>query len=255
MDHFSFNYAPILESSNSVVSEPNAPQPQPPPLPPPIPNNLNTLPSSPPTQSTLTTSALQSSGCILSVNELAPVTSSAIVSPIVSISYSNSLGRNSNASDYNNAHFYNNTNINNLIEEQKKNYKEFTEKFNYITEHVNSFLQLLDRLVCQQSDLNLQFTTAFEYMSKDYTRHNYDSNNYYQPYNIHQRRQNDVKNVMGLSSNLRGYPLVSHSQPSSTITRSQTSPSPQIQQHHQQHQRQNLLEEQKNGKIYNILIL
>lgn len=72
--------------------------------------------------------------------------------------------------DYN-SYFYNNTFIRNILEEQQKTSKELIEKFHHVTEHINSFIQMMNQLICHQTELNLHFTTLFDYMCKDNSKH------------------------------------------------------------------------------------
>lgn len=251
MDHFNFNYATILDAATVAVTEASPDglntlqQPQPPTLSSPQTRPTNIAIASQSSLSSVARSGVDPSNVVLS--------SSSSTTPITSITFTNPVSRTFQPLELTSGHFYNSVNIHNLIEGQKKIYKEFTDKFNCISEHVSSFIQILEKLVCQQADLNLQFTTAFDYMSRDHTKQLYEHNtNYYHhghPY--YHRRQNDLKNFVVLPSSSQQYvnsPL-NHTQTQSSQSNNHTTYQQNQQQHH--HYQSQL---QKNGNVYFLCI-
>lgn len=64
---------------------------------------------------------------------------------------------------------YRNDDLYAMFEEQKKNSQEFIEKFHYLQESINCFVQLMNKLICQHNDLNAQMAIANDF-NKNYTQ-------------------------------------------------------------------------------------
>lgn len=258
MDHFNFNYATILDAANHNIAD-TVPTDDASPV---MGDGLNALQqpplSSPPTRSAVTTIAAQPSLCSVARSGVEPVSVASSCSnsttPITSITFSNPIPRPFQPLELSSSHFYNSANIQNILEDQKKIYREFTDKFNCISEQVNSFIQILDKLICQQTDLNLQFTTAFDYMSRDHMKQPYEYNSHHvHPY--YHRRPSDMKNIIALPSCSQQYTTASlnHTQTHSIQSNNYTT------HHHQQQQQQqhqplhsHQTQSQKNGNVFKI---